>query len=429
MLKAVIGLQFGDEGKGKFVDFLSKNVAHIVRFNGGANAGHSVQHNDVRVAFSQIPASLNDKKLYVCQGALISPDILVKEIAMLQELGIKSEIYIDPRCHVVLSIHAELNKASESYKGKQKIGSVGIGIGACFEDKANRHGIRLIELTDKEKLREKLLFLWNIREKQIKYVFKGENQVDFEEELSKLYEYGKFLAPYFTFTNSVINKLLAKNEDVLLETSQATFLDNAFGSYPYTVAYQTLVQTCFPMIGIPAQDMRVTGVMKAYMIRVGNGPFPTELFDNTAEYIRVKGHEYGTVSKRPRRCGWLDLNLINHAIKLNGVNELAITNLDVLSDLSEIQVAVSYLHNQEAVCSNTALLYFDEVEPVYKTFKGWQTLKERYHSLKELPFELIEFLRYIEKSTKTVVKYLSYGPDREQTLVIGAGELQGLSND
>ncbi|WP_434527079.1 adenylosuccinate synthase [Photorhabdus asymbiotica] len=418
MLIAVVGLQFGDEGKGKFVDYLSGNINNIARFNGGANAGHSVQCGNIRGSFSQLPSSLNKKNLYICQGALISLPILIREIEFIQREDIHSNIFIDPRCHIVLPLHAELNKASEKYKGKNKIGSVGVGVGACVEDKSNRHGIRLIDTLDKERLKSKLKFLWDIREKQINHVFNGNISLDFEEMLETTHQYGKKLEPYFTFTNEIIGDLLNSGEDVLLETSQATFLDNSFGTYPYTVAYQTLVQTCFAMIGIPAQKIHIVGVMKSYMIRVGNGPFPTELLSEPADYIRERGNEYGTVSKRPRRCGWLDLCLIKHAVKLNGVTELAITNTDVLADLHEIKVAIAYEIDDKIVCCDDALLQFDRVKPIYKSFKSWGKLKALYTSLAELPIELIDFLSFIQDYAGVPIKYISYGPDRNQTLVI-----------
>ncbi|MHA1066860.1 adenylosuccinate synthase [Enterobacter ludwigii] len=417
MFNAIVGLQFGDEGKGKFVDYLSQNIDHIARFNGGSNAGHSVQHKGKRFAFSQLPATIRNKHLYICQGALISPDILYKEIQLLKEICVESSIYIDPRCHIVLSLHAELNQASETFKGDRKIGSVGKGIGACYEDKSNRQGIRLIDLTNEQTLRSKLEFLWGIRDRQIRKVYGGDYKLDYEQVIKELLFYGQVLSPYFCFTNEKISSLLNNKQNVLLETSQATFLDNAFGSYPYTVAYQTLVQTCFPMIGVPAQPMHVIGVMKAYMIRVGNGPFPTELSDELSCYIREKGNEYGTVSKRPRRCGWLDINLIKHAIKLNGVNELAVTNVDVLAGFEKIKVATSYCIDDTEVCTNAALINFEKVTPVYIELCGWKKLDTHYNHVDELPVELMEFILYIESQCGVPVKYISYGPEREQTLV------------
>lgn len=418
MINAVVGLQFGDEGKGKFVDYLSKSINHIIRFNGGANAGHSVQHKDVRTSFSQIPSTLYKKELYIAQGALISPKILISEMSFLKEMEINSKLYIDPRCHVVLPIHEKLNKASEKYKGKKKIGSVGRGIGACFEDKSNRHGVRLIDLVNKDSFRKRLSLLWNIRENQIKNVFNDEFDLEIEEIIEEYHQYGKILQPYFAFINELIYNVLDKKEDVLWETSQATFLDNSFGTYPYTVAYQTLVQNGFPMIGIPSSEINAIGVMKSYMIRVGNGPFPTEMNKELSEHIRIKGNEFGTVSKRARKCGWLDLNLIKHAVKLNGVKKLAITNVDVLSNLGFIDVAVSYELDNKEICTNKALLFFENVKPVYKRFKSWNEMKKTYNSFDELPTELKDYLKYIENYVGVPIGYISYGPDREQLIEV-----------
>ncbi|EMN4127997.1 MULTISPECIES: adenylosuccinate synthetase [Providencia] len=417
MLYSVVGLQFGDEGKGKFVDYLAGKIKHIARFNGGANAGHCVQVKNQRLSFSQLPATLYQGNMYICQGALISLEILISEIERLKQIRQDISIYIDYRCHIVLPIHASLNQASEKFKGSRKIGSVGLGIGACFEDKANRHGIRLYDALDKIKLREKLAFLWDLREKQITYVFNDTLTLEFEDVVERLYEQCQYIKPYLAFTDKKIRQLLGDNKDVLLETSQATFLDNAFGSYPYTVAYQTLVQSCFSIIGIPASPIHVLGVMKAYMIRVGNGPFPTELHDDAAINIRERGNEYGTVSGRPRRCGWLDLNLIKQAIELNGVTELAITNVDVLANVDEIKIAINYMKKDKPITCEAALLNLSEVTPIYYTFRGWPQLKGNYHSRLELPVELRLFLSFIEEHTNKKIRYISYGADRDKTII------------
>lgn len=424
MLYSVTGLQFGDEGKGKFIDYLASKMKNVVRFNGGANAGHSVQVAGQRMCFSQLPATLRPHRLFVCQGALISPEILIREIERVKVLQQDVSISIDYRCHIVLPIHASLNIASEHFKGSRKIGSVGIGIGACFEDKSNRHGMRLCDALDKTVLRDKLAFLWDLRERQIKDIFHGELELEFEESVKLLYQQCQYIKPYLSFTDREIRQLIKDDEDILLETSQATFLDNAFGSYPYTVAYQTLVQSCFPMIGIPARPMYILGVMKAYMIRVGNGPFPTEIHNNVAFTIRKAGNEYGTVSGRPRRCGWLDLSLITQAIALNGVTELAITNVDVLGGLEEVWVSVGYLHKNKPINCDEALLKLNEVSPAYKSFKGWPVLNKNYQFREQLPSELKIFLSFIEEYTKKKIRYISYGADRESTIASDFAELQ-----
>jgi adenylosuccinate synthase len=211
--------------------------------------------------------------------------------------------------------------------------------------------------------------------------------------------------------------------------AQATFLDNGFGTYPYTVAYQTLVQTCFSLIGIPAQTINVLGVMKAYMIRVGNGPFPTELFTEEADYIRERGREYGTVSKRPRRCGWLDLALVSQAVRLNGVTELAITNVDVLAGLPAVYVSTGYRTAGQNACINQALLDLGSMQPTLRAFGGWPPLRDSYEDWQELPAALVVFLRFIESSVGIPIKFISYGPDRKQTLVLDEFGLAGADDD
>ncbi|WP_050569130.1 adenylosuccinate synthetase [Vibrio campbellii] len=419
MFKSVVGLQFGDEGKGKFVDMISDSYQHIARFNGGANAGHTVEVNGQRFAFSQIPATVhNNKKLYVCQGALVSMEKMLDEINLIEKICPDSNIFIDPRCHIVMPLHSELNKSSESYRGAKKIGSVGIGVGASFEDKSNRLGIRLIDTIDPITLREKLEIVWDIRSKQIELVFGGRLTLDFEEQIQNLITLGKRLEPYFCFTNKMISDLISSGHDVFLESSQATFLDNSFGSYPYTVAYQTLIQSCFPMIGVPAQNMSVLGIMKAYTIRVGNGALPTELHDKDANIIRLKGNEFGTVSNRPRRIGWLDLALISHAVQMNGVSEIAITNVDVLGGESKIKVCTGYTLGKKKVSVDEALLHFDKVTPIYHELDPWPHLGERtqFSSIKEMPNELLQYLSFIENYVGVTIRYISYGPDRSQTL-------------
>jgi adenylosuccinate synthase len=419
MFHAVMGLQFGDEGKGKFVDYLAQRYRYIARFSGGANAGHTVNVGGVKAIFSQIPATLEERReLYVCQGALVSLATLEREISYVKSVCPESQIYIDPRCHVVMPIHASLNMASEKFKGSKKIGSVGVGVGACFEDKVNRIGVRLIDTLNPAVLREKMSLMWEIRQKQIEKVFDDTFDLDFDVECARISEAGQRIEAYISLTDERIRALLSRGEGILLESAQGAFLDCAFGTYPYTVAYQTLPQNCFGLIGVPAHTMEVLGVMKAYMIRVGNGPFPTELSDDRADYIRERGNEYGTVSKRPRRCGWLDLSLVEHAVRLAGVTEIAITNVDVLGGIDEVLVCTGYRIHGKAVSANWALLQFDEVEPVYERLPGWPALKGTYHAVNEFPPTLIKYVEFIQSHLPVKIRYISYGPDRNDTFQI-----------
>jgi adenylosuccinate synthase len=415
LFHAVTGLQFGDEGKGKFVDYLSQEIRSVARFNGGANAGHSVKFEGKELAFSQLPAAPGARNLFVGPGALITPDILMREIEFFENLENPPAIMIDPRCHVVLPIHVALNKASEFYKGRHKIGSVGKGIGACVEDRTNRIGLRLCDLADEAKLGEKLERLWEIRQGQIERVFGGTVGLSFADTLSGLREFAGRIQPYMSFTNRQLQRLVQAGKPVLLETSQATFLDNIYGTYPYSVSYQTLVNSCFSLMGMPISRLHVVGVMKCYMIRVGNGPFPTELEGAAAERIRKMGHEYGTVSGRPRRCGWLDLAMVKHAVRLTGTAEIALTNVDVLAGLPIVSACISYERNGRSVSADEAMLDLATVEPKMVNFQSW-TLPDRIVTYGDFPPALQAFIEFIEEFVGVPVRYVSYGPDRNQTL-------------
>lgn len=416
MLKAIVGLQFGDEGKGKFVDFFSQNYDHIVRFNGGPNAGHTVETNERREHFSQIPATFTGKNLYLASGTLVSLEKLLEEIELIKTINPDVNIIIDPRCHVILPIHLEYNKFSELYKGIDKIGSVGVGVGACVEDKVNRNGIRIWDLLDEDRLKKRIDFLLNFRKTQIKTVFNGNISDGYENILIEICEYGARIKPYLKFVNELIAEKLLNDENILLEGSQATFLDNTFGTYPYTVAYQTLISTCFSSIGIPCSTINIVGVLKSYTIRVGNGPLPTEQDNDIGEALRIHGNEYGTVSKRKRRCGWLDLVLAKQAVKLNGINSICLTNVDVLSCVETIKVAVSYTIEGKSVNPNEALLSLESVVPVYKDFPSWRKLDSVYDCYDDLPEACKTYIGYIEKELGVPIEYISYGPKRHQTL-------------
>jgi adenylosuccinate synthase len=416
MFYAVTGLQFGDEGKGKFVDYLSQIIGAVARFNGGANAGHSVKFEGRELSFSQLPAAPGARQLFVGPGALITPDVMIRELEFFEQMATPPRICIDPRAHVVLPIHVALNQASEAYKGEDRIGSVGKGIGACVEDRTNRTGIRLCDLLDRETLKSRLDRLWKIREGQIRHVFGGKmGKLEFDTVLGELCDFGSRIAPYLQFTNRQLTRCIDMGKPVLLETSQATFLDNIYGTYPYTVSYQTLVNSCFSLLGLPLSELHVVGVMKCYMIRVGNGPFPTELTGPIADRIRESGNEYGTVSGRPRRCGWLDLALVKHAVRLTGTREIALTNVDVLAGMPSISACLSYKRDGQTISVDEALLDLSRVEPHMAEFASW-TMPISVTCYEDLPKTLQNFIEFIEDFVGVPVRYVSYGADRRQTL-------------
>ena len=419
-LHAVVGLQFGDEGKGKFVDYLARSLRHVARFSGGANAGHTVQVDGSRQVYSQLPAVSKPSNLYVCPGAVISPDVMLREIDLVLTNSPDTRIVIDPRCHIVLPLHVAINAASERFKGKDKIGSVGKGIGAAVEDRTNRLGIRVFDALDRSRLSSRMALLTSVRNKQLQCVYGADNAPDVASMIDNISDFGRRIRSYVGFTDEHIRNCLSEGHDVLLETSQATFLDNIYGTYPYTVSYNTLVQNSLPIIGIPAQAIQTLGVMKCYSIRVGNGPFPTEMDESIASNIRHRGNEFGSVSGRPRRCGWLDLSLIKRAVELNGVTRIALTNVDVLGGHVEIAVAVGYTINGERVSTSQALLQFDDVTPVYEYFNGWPEIDSITSSANDIPAELRSSIKFIEDFVGCPVQYLSYGPDRQHTLEVAA---------
>jgi adenylosuccinate synthase len=421
MIKGIVGLQFGDEGKGKATDYFAEEFNNIVRFSGGINAGHTVCVNNQTYKFSQLPAVVHDRKnLFLSHAVLIEPETLLKEIKILNDFK-DIKLFIDPRAHLVLPIHPLLNQASESYKGSKRIGSVGKGIGACYEDKINRVGVRIADIFDEDALLDKINFLYTLRSKQINHVFGikyDDVKKNIEQTCEALFEFSQQIKKYISYVNEEIEIRLKYKQNFLLEGSQATFLDNGLGSYPYTVAYPTLMTSCFYNMGIPVQNnFHVIGVMKAYTIRVGEGPFPTELFDENADLLRKTGNEYGTVSGRMRRCGWLDLNIIKHAIELNGVDEIMITNIDVLSVLEKFYVCYQYEKDKRLVKSNEACFDLTAVKPIYKEFESWDFNIDEI-SQGKLPKKLIEFISYIEDFLEVPITTLSYGKDRKHTLRI-----------
>jgi len=413
----VTGLQWGDEGKGKFIDFLGQKFDATIRFNGGNNAGHTVVHNNTTLHLSLIPSSvLHQKTVLISQAVIINPQVLLKEIKLLRELNIKPKLGIDPRCHIVMPYHQALDSASEIYKGKKKTGSLKLGIGFCYEDRTNRAGIRLIDLINPRSLRKKINAIWNLKKKRVQNAYQASFNLKKENIIKQYQQYGKLLKPYIKDVSDFVNKNLHK-KSFLLESAQGAYLDFAFGTYPYTVAYHTTSTSALTSIGLPPMSINVLGIVKAYTTRVGNGPFPTGLTNKTSNHLRNTGHEYGTVSKRPRRCGWLDLVLIKKAIEINGVNSIALTKLDVLSGLKQLKVCTHYNLNNKTI--NQLPLTHENIlklKPQYITLSGWSENITQVKKFSNLPKNCQRYINFISKKIKIPLKYISIGPDRNQTI-------------
>jgi len=415
----VIGLQWGDEGKGKFIDFLANQFDGTVRFNGGNNAGHSVKVGQTTLHFSLIPSAILRKKpVYISQAVVINPKILTKEIKMIQKLGIKPKLKLDPRCHVVMPYHQLLDTASEISKGAGKTGSLKLGIGFCYEDRTNRAGVRLNDLTVPKILRQRLEAVWQLKKLRVTKTYNQPFALDLEKTFKRMRRYGKLLKPYIFPVSEYLQQNLAQ-KSFLFESAQGTYLDFVFGSYPYTVAYHTLASSALPDCGLPPIHLDVLGLVKAYVTRVGGGPFPTELNNKIGAFLQQRGHEFGTVSGRPRRCGWLDLVLIKNACNLNGVNQLILTKLDVLSGLESIKIATGYSLKRKKITTPPANENdWSKIKPHYLTLPGWQEDISHIKQFHLLPKNCQQFVNKIKSILQIPIKYISVGPDRKQTIIL-----------
>ncbi len=416
---AVIGAQWGDEGKGKLVDVLAQSADMVVRFNGGNNAGHTVMvENDV-FKLSLLPSGVAQRKhLVIAQGCVVDPAVLLGEMAMIKAHGLPLNLSIDPRVHIVMPYHKALDRATELWKGKHATGSLHLGIGYCYEDKNNRFGIRLDDLLHPAILKEKLNIIVPLHLKRIQCVY-GQKESFATHAIWRSYlQYGKRLRRYVRDTSILLEKAM-RTKRVLFEGAHGTLLDPVFGTYPYTVAIHTISGSIFPYVGLSPQSINTLGIVKAYTTRVGNGPFPTELTDATGESIRAKGGEFGTVSKRPRRCGWLDLPSLRTAARLSGFTSIAITKLDVLSGLSTIKLCTDYKVKGKRYAQIPASAHdYAACTPVYTALRGWQENISACTSYAMLPPAAKQYLRYIARALKTPVVYVSVGPKRSQIIPV-----------
>jgi len=415
----VVGSQWGDEGKGKVVDLLAKQADDIVRFNGGNNAGHSVVLNGKKYKLSLLPSGILQKKqLYLSQAVVINPRVLLEEIAFFKKEKISFQLKIDPRCHIVMPYHQELDAATEKWKGKKATGSLHLGIGYCYEDRNNRFGIRFEDLINPKLLKEKLTQFWPIKKLQIEKVYGQTTQLKIEDIYQEYVHYGQQLKVYLADVSLLIQQKISTHK-VLFEGAHGTFLDGNFGTYPYTTAVNTISGTVFTAVGIAPQKIYSLGIVKAYTTRVGNGPFPTELLNRAGERIREKGGEFGTVSKRPRRCGWLDLCLLRSASRWSGFDYLALTKLDVLSGLAKIKVCTHYQLGKQKIKEVPAMISdFNRCRPVYREFSGWKEDISNIRSFDKLPKTAQIYLNFIAQELKVPLKIISVSPEREANIFL-----------
>lgn len=417
---ALVGAQWGDEGKGKTIDILASRADMVVRAMGGSNAGHTVVTDGITYKLHLIPSGI----LYpgtVCvigNGTVISPAVILKEIQGLKDHGVSMDnLRIDARAHVILPYHVAMDELSEKSLGKGDIGTTKNGIGPCYMDKAERTGIRMCDLVKPEVFREKLARNVAVKNKILAALY-GAEPMDAEEIFKEYSEYAKALAPYVCDTSVLVYDAIKAGKKVLFEGAQGALLDLDVGTYPFvTSSHPTSGGFCVGTGVGPTLIDEVIGVCKSYTTRVGKGPFPTELNDEMGEHIRRTGFEYGTTTGRPRRCGWLDTVILRFAVRVNGLTALAVNKLDTLTGIDKLKVCVAYVKNGVRIDHfPTDISDLEGCEPVYVEVDGWKENLENVRSYDELPAAAKKYIELIERETGVPVKMIGVGPDREQNI-------------
>ncbi len=418
------GAQWGDEGKGKLVDCLTSAADWVVRFQGGHNAGHTLVVDGKTTKLSLIPCGIlhPKSKCLVAAGVVIRPEKIIAEIDSLEEANVKvtpERLYIDLEAQLLLEYHAQVDQAKEGHLGEDKIGTTGKGIGPAYEDRASRVGVRCAELTNLERLKPKVKKLVEAKQAYLKGVLESDVQLSFNEIWNEVEVAAKRLTPFLANGSEIINQAIDKGEKVVFEGAQATLLDATYGTFPFVTSSSTVAGAVCTGAGVgPRKIDYVLGVAKAYCTRVGEGPFPTELNDKLGDFIRERGKEFGTVTGRPRRCGWLDAVALRRAIRLNSYDSLALMKIDVLSGLEQLKIGTDYISAQGEKMTDLPALASDlaAVKVNYQTMDGWKTDLSSCRNYAELPLETRRYIEAIEDSCKCKISFVSVGPDRQQII-------------
>ena len=418
----VLGAQWGDEGKGKMTDYLAEEAEVIVRFQGGNNAGHTVEVGDKQYKLHLIPSGiLHDNKLNIIgNGVVVDPKALFTEIDYLEGEGVKvtpNKLIVSDRAHVIMPYHKVLDKLKEKARGKNDIGTTGKGIGPCYTDKFERSGIRICDLIDEEVFKEKLKQNIESKNKYIVNILGGE-ELNYDEILKEYLELAERLRPYVQDTSVRLYDEIKSDKNVLFEGAQGMLLDIDYGTYPYVTSSNTTACGVASGSGIgPTMITNAVGIAKAYTTRVGKGPFPTELDNEIGEWIREKGHEYGVTTGRSRRCGWLDTVILKTTVRVSGLTSLCVTKIDTLAGLKKLRVCVGYKFNGKVIDYFPASLNdLEKCEPIYEEFEGWGEEVAEARSYDELPINAKKYLKRIEELTGTKISIVGVGPRRDQTI-------------
>ena len=418
----LLGAQWGDEGKGKATDLLGDKVKYVVRYQGGNNAGHTVVIGDQKYALHLLPSGILTPSCIpvIGNGVVIDPAVLLEEIRGLNERGVDtSKLKISTNAHLITPYHRTIDKVSERFLGKAKIGTTGRGIGPAYADKINRIGIRVQDLFDPSILRQKIEGALRDKNQVLIKVFNRKG-LEVDEVLREYLDYAEILRPYVADTSLLLNKALEKGENVLLEGSQGTLLDVDHGTYPFVTSSNPTAGGASTGSGIgPTRISRVIGIVKAYTTRVGSGPFPTELFDEDGEKLRSIGGEFGTTTGRSRRCGWYDAPIARYAVRINGLTDFFLTKLDVLTGWEKIPVCVAYdvdgTRVEELPASQSD---FHHARPIYEYLHGWSEPISHARELKDLPANARAYVKFLEEVSGAPMSALGVGPGRDETIVV-----------
>ncbi len=432
----VVGVQWGDEGKGKVVDLLTESAHVVARYQGGHNAGHTVIIKNDKFVLHVIPSGIlhKGKTCIIGNGVVIEPKSLIEEIEGLKnrKIYVGKNLFISSVAHIIMPYHAMLDGKNEEAKRERKIGTTGRGIGPAYVDKMARIGFRMGELLDNKRFREKL----KTNLKDVNFLLEkkyNHNKLSLEKVYSQYMQYAEYLAPFITDTVVLLNNLIEKGKKVLFEGAQGTLLDIDHGTYPYVTSSSASVGGVCTGLGVsPKRIDGIVGVMKAYTTRVGEGPFPTELTDQLGEDIRLKGGEYGATTGRPRRCGWLDFVSLKHAIRINGFTSIALTKLDVLDELDTIKICSAYTYEdpyKRCECSKKGVAcrftdmpqdakVLEACRPVYREFNGWKTSTQGVKKLKDLPKQARVYIDYISEALNVNIDIVSTGQRRDEVIIL-----------
>ena len=418
----VIGAQWGDEGKGKVTDYFAARANYIVRFQGGNNAGHTIILDDKTVKLHLIPSGVLHKecKLVIGNGVVIDPRVLIKELNMLKEEKLSTNLLISDRAHLIMPYHVDIDYHLTNYQNELAAGSTRSGIAPVYADKLYRHGLRVTDLLNKDLFAKRLRKSFDFNRSLVENVFKESFNHKYEEILNEFLEYGLVIRQYVTNVTELLSSALENNEQIMFEGAQGACLDVDHGLYPYTTSSNTIAGQVEAGSGIGFnRSKKIVGIAKAYLTYVGRGPFPTEIKGELEEKIRDVGQEYGTTTGRARRVGWIDLVQLKFANQLNNFSEIILTKVDVLNGLETVKMCVGYMVDGEKIVGVPSDIHsFSKIEPIYESLSGWSALPDHIDNIDQCPEELKNFISRVEEFAGVTVSLVSYGPDRNQTFKI-----------